>query len=133
MNLAIPVWSGRVSPVFDAAGQLLVLALQAGREVGRREVVLGQAEAPERVRIVVDLGVNVLICGAISRILEDMLTQRGVTVLSHVCGNVDEVVNCYLAGQMPQERFGMPGCCQRRRRRAGHRGGRCGRSRNEMM
>jgi predicted Fe-Mo cluster-binding NifX family protein len=125
MNVAIPTWSGRVSPVFDAAGRLLILAVEAGREVGRREVPLPEAEAPERARVVADLGVHVLICGAVSQVLEGMLARLGIHVVSHVCGDVEEILRCYLAGETPQERFGMPGCCRRRRQRAGRRGGQC--------
>ena len=78
-----------------------------------------------RVTRIADLDVSVLICGAVSQALEGMLVRRGIRVISHVCGDVEEVLACYLAGEALQGRFGMPGCCRRRRHGAGHRGGRC--------
>ncbi len=125
MNVAIPTWGGRISPVLDTAGRLLVVRADAGQPCQRREVALSAADLPGRANEVVALAVDVLICGAVSQVLEGMLVRRGIKVISHVCGDVEEVVACYLAGESPQDRFGMPGCCQRRRRRAGRRGGQC--------
>lgn len=124
MNVVIPTWSGRVSPVLDTAGRLLVVRAEGGREVDRREIVLPAAGLPDRVEHIAGAAADVLICGAVSQVLEAMLAHRGISVISHVCGDVEEVLACYLAGESPQDRFGMPGCCRRRRHRAG-RGGRC--------
>jgi hypothetical protein len=37
MRIAIPQWQGRVSPVFDVAGILLLIDIEDGREIGREE------------------------------------------------------------------------------------------------
>ena len=62
-------------------------------------------------------GVDTLICGAISRALESLLTARGVQVIPRVCGSVDEVLGAFCTGELDDERFAMPGCCDGRRRR----------------
>ena len=47
MNVAIPVWQGRVSPVFDVAGQLLVVELHGSAESVRRHGSLtGRGSGP---------------------------------------------------------------------------------------
>ncbi len=120
MNVAIPIWSGRISPVFDAAARLLVVADDEAGRPQRHEVALTADSLPERARQVADCGAAVLICGAISRPLEDLLRRHGVTVVPHVCGDAEEVLQCFLAGQLDTSRFLMPGCCGRRR---GCRGG----------
>jgi predicted Fe-Mo cluster-binding NifX family protein len=67
--------------------------------------------------------VDALICGAISWPLELALTSAGIEVIAQTCGDVDEVLEAFLAGQLEQEKFLMPGCCGRRRRfRKGRRG-----------
>jgi predicted Fe-Mo cluster-binding NifX family protein len=67
MKLAIPVWQGRISPVFDVAGQLLLVELADGREVARSEQMVGETTVEERARKLVELGVETLICAGISQ------------------------------------------------------------------
>jgi predicted Fe-Mo cluster-binding NifX family protein len=121
MKLAIPVWQGRISPVFDVAGQLLLVELAAGREVVRSEQMVGGTTADERARLVADIGVETLICAGISQPLETSLADRGIRVIARICGNVEEVLSAFVAGRLREERFAMPGCCGQHRRR--HRGG----------
>lgn len=116
MKVAIPVWQGRVSPVFDVAGQLLLVETTAGAERSRREQVLTEEDAARRADRLAGLGVETLICGAISGPLESLLADRGITVVSRVCGNVDDVLAAFRSGSLGGEQFAMPGCCGRARR-----------------
>lgn len=110
MKIAVPVWNDGVSNVFDFAGMLLLVELDNGKEVGRSEVPLQVQSLPERAGGLKQLGVNVLLCGAISRALANMVTASGIEVLPYVTGRVDEVLQAYLTGQIIQPRFTMPGC-----------------------
>lgn len=56
------------------------------------------------------LNIDVLICGAISRPLVDMITGSGIEVLPYVSGRIDEVLNAYMEGRLTEQRFSMPGC-----------------------
>ena len=116
MRVAIPCWQGRVSPVLDEAGTLLIVELEAGREPGR-EGLLGRAQ---RIR---DLDVKVLICGAVSRPLEAALLAAGIEVIPQTCGDVERVLAAFMDGQLEQGTFLMPGCRGRRRRSHGERRG----------
>lgn len=122
MRIAIPIWQGRVSPVFDVAGQVLLVEAEAAGEPARREETLADEEPERRAARLAELGVTTLVCGAISRPLQALLDARGIEVVSRVCGEVDEVLAAFLAGQLRAERFAMPGCCARTRR---GRQGRC--------
>ena len=127
MRVAITELHGRISPVFDVARRLLLVDVEDGREVGRREVPLEESEPKLRAKRVAGLGAQVLICGAISWPLEAMLASGGVRVVPHTCGGIEEVLGAFLSGQFPQQAFLMPGCCRRQRRfRHGRRGGRRG-------
>jgi len=119
MRLAIPQWQGRVSPVFDVAGNLLLVEVGDTGEVGRQEVTLTATEPVRRAQQVAQLPVDVLICGAVSWPLELALRSAGVTVISQICGGVDEVIGCFLRGELDDGAFRMPGCCGRRRFRGG--------------
>jgi len=131
MKVAMPVWSGRISPVFDVAQRLLVVDVEAGGPAGGAEHVVGTDMPASRARRLAELGVDVLICGAISRPMEMMLAAGGIRVIPYVCGPVEEVFQAYLAGRLSRPTFLMPGC---RRGRLGfrprHRWGREGIDRN---
>jgi predicted Fe-Mo cluster-binding NifX family protein len=124
MKVAIPYWQGRVSPVFDVAGNVLLADLDAGKEQARREVALDTSEPQARASQLAGLGTNVLICGAISWPLEMAVSAAGVEVIAQTCGEVEEVLAAFVKGQLGREDYLMPGCCGRRRRfRHRHRGG----------
>ncbi|MFH1418170.1 MAG: NifB/NifX family molybdenum-iron cluster-binding protein [Planctomycetota bacterium] len=125
--MSIPTWAGRVSPVFDVAKQLLVVTIAEGRESSREQAAIEETQMLARVKRVTQLGVDVLICGAISGTLEAMLVSAGVRVLPHTCGAVEEILQAFASGRLPDKKYAMPGCCgQRRRFQARHRGGQAG-------
>jgi len=117
MRVAVPVYADRISPVFDAAAYLLIIDVANGEEISRRRMLIQEPEPLRRARCVAGLGVDVLICSAISRPLEVMLGSFGVRVIARKYGSVEEVLQAYISGQLTEEAFMMPGCPGRRRGR----------------
>lgn len=125
MKIAIPHWQGRISPVFDVAGNVLVVEFRGGVEQARQEVVIESENPQYRATRLAQTGADVLICGAISWPLEMALSAAGVDVIGQTCGEVEQVLTAYAQGRLGQDAFLMPGCCQRRRQvRARRRRGR---------
>jgi len=109
MRLAIPVWRDQVSPVFDVALNLLVIDVDGGREVARHVVPLGTPGEADRARRLAAMGIDVLICGTITRPLEQLVTAAGVRVVSLVCGPVEQVASSMVRGtRLPSDCL-MPG------------------------
>ena len=109
MKIAMPVWEGGISPVFDVARQLLVVEIE-GREVRKRSKVALREEIPrDRVSRLVELGVEVLICGGISRSLADFSRSCGVELIPWIKGAPDQILAAYLSGNLDAPRFAMPG------------------------
>jgi predicted Fe-Mo cluster-binding NifX family protein len=127
MKVAVPVWQGNVSSVFDFAHRLLLVELVNGAERNRDEVVLTEQSGPERIAKLRQLGVNVLICGAISRPLADMLGGSGVQVLAFVTGPIEQVLTAYKTGQLSRPQYTLPGCWKGARKGFHGRRGRHGR------
>ena len=122
MRVAIPVWQSRVSPVFDTAGQLLILDIENGREIHRTECSISGLSFPERVNRLVELDVDVLLCGAISRPLAATVAASGIRVIPWVRGEVNGVLQWYITGKPIDSRFLMPGCSSGRHRFRGRHG-----------
>jgi len=121
MKVAIPVYGDYVSNVFDFAHRLLLVDIENGRETQRREVELESRLLPQRAAQLKALGVDVLVCGAVSRLLASMVTQSGIEVLPFVTGRVDNVLGAYMTGQLVRPEFSMPGCWPGARRGFGRR------------
>jgi predicted Fe-Mo cluster-binding NifX family protein len=122
MKAALSIWEGRMSPVFDVARQALVLTIENG-VVSSRQTESIEAPAPAaKVARLLALGINTLVCGAISRPLHHDLTAKGVNVIAFVAGEIEAVVSSFIAGKLPSETLSMPGCRRRRRRLRGGRG-----------
>lgn len=116
MRVAIPQWQGRISPVLDSASDLLMVDIEAGREVWREERQLDRADPLARAQEIANFGVDTVICGAISAPMEARLVSAGVRVIGFTCGTVDEVLEAFLKGELASRTFVMPGCQGWRRR-----------------
>lgn len=118
MRVAIAVWNDRVSPVFDTSSRLLLVDVEQETEQVRRTVEVGTDSFPtQRARRLAELGVNVLICGAISRMLAGFVSAAGVIVIPWVSGPVEGVLRAYLMKRLSDSRWRMPGCRGRWRHR----------------
>jgi predicted Fe-Mo cluster-binding NifX family protein len=125
MKAALAVWDGRMSPVFDVSREALILTIEDGAVIARRTEDLVTPTAALKLDRLAALGVETLICGAISEPLRHALTTKGVTVIGFVAGDIDDVVEAFLAGTLPTPALSMPGCCgtQNRFREGRGRGG----------
>lgn len=123
MKVAIPVYGDFVSNVFDFAHKLLLVDIENGKETKRLEVGLEGLSLSQRADHLKAHGVEVLICGAVSQLLADMVIQAGIEILPYVTGNIEDVIGAYMAGQLVRPEFCMPGCWLGARRRFGRRRG----------
>ena len=124
MKIAIPVWQGRVSPVFDSSRRILLLETENGCVLARSEAQIGGELPQERARRLSELGVKVLVCGAVSRLLAEQVAMVGIRLIPFIAGEVEEILRAYLEERLPSAEFLMPGCCGQHRRKRG--GKRCG-------
>ena len=111
----IPYRQGRVSPVLDVAGKFLLVTLEQGQETTRENLSLEVAGALGRAQQISLLGVDVVICGAVSPPLELALRSAVVPVLPNICGEVDDVVLALINGRLSEDAYMMPECRGRRR------------------
>lgn len=116
MRIAIAHWTGRVSPVFDVSDHLLLIDIEGEQEQKRENIRLLSDNPLERAKELSDLGVEILICGAISNVMEILLDGAGIQVLGFLCGNIESIIGAFISGQLSDTRYWMPGLRGKRQR-----------------
>jgi predicted Fe-Mo cluster-binding NifX family protein len=117
VRIAIPQWNGRVSPVLDVAKTIVLFEIFEGEARHREIVSIEMGDLIKKARWFRSLGIETLICGALSRSLERTLTSTGIEVIPFICGDVENVVEAYAIGQLNMSVFQMPGYTKRRKRK----------------
>ena len=120
MNLAMPVFRSRISPVFDFSTKALIIDIEQGKETDRHEIDLAGLGPQGKVERLKHEKVNALICAGLSLPLQKMLILAGLKIIPGIVGSADEVLNAYRKGNLKNRQFMMPGFCHRRRRRRRH-------------
>ena len=96
MKVAIPHHGGEVTPRFEYTGGITIYEIRKNRVVAQTDFTLKSKEELDRVRLLKDQGVSVLICSGIQATHENVLTASGIRVISLVSGKVNEVLHLYL-------------------------------------
>jgi len=125
MKIAIAIWNDRVSSAFDFSARVLVMEMENDEEMSRSQILLESRSSSQRVNQLKSLEVDILICGAISRTLAEMITAAGIQVLAYTTGRIDDVLEAYITGRLAESQFTMPGCWPGARKGFG----RCGQTR----
>lgn len=129
MKAAFAIWDNRIAPVFDVARQIQLVEAESGRILTEAQECLPDDMLSQKALRLAEIGVNTLVCGAISRSLHDMVIAYGIQVIPFVAGDLKEVMHAWLAGTLQGEAFAMPGCCNKGSRRRGR--GTCCRAQDE--
>jgi predicted Fe-Mo cluster-binding NifX family protein len=109
MKLGITVWEEKVSPLLDTASRILICQLEDQEEIRRFETFLEERELSRRCSRIHGLGIDTLICGAISRPCLSMLTGLGVKVVPWISGYSEDVLQAYRDGTLFHAKYLMPG------------------------
>jgi predicted Fe-Mo cluster-binding NifX family protein len=121
VKAALTVWNQRISPVFDVSRQAVVLTIEDGTVTRRRRHGIATPSGAQKIERLGGLGVDTLICGAISAPLHQELMARGIRVFAFVAGEIEEVTEALVKGALPTPALSMPGCAGRWDRSRGER------------
>ena len=119
MKTAFAYWDDRIAPVFDIARRIQVVEADSGRIVAETGEVLADDLPVQKAHRLAELGVGTLVCGAISRPFLEMVAAYGIRVIPFVAGDLSDVIEAWLSGNLESDAFIMPGCWRNGRRRWG--------------
>lgn len=113
MKAAFSTWNNRIAPVFDVSRMAYIVEAESGDIVDERLEAF-QNELPARkILRLVEWRVGTLVCGAISRPMQLILTAQGIRVIPFVAGELHEVIDAWVSGRVETAGFAMPGYDQR--------------------
>jgi predicted Fe-Mo cluster-binding NifX family protein len=98
MRVSIATWHGYVCTRFDRADTLIVIDVQGNQEQNREVLDVSAWPAHGRATRVAQLGVDQLICGALSSFDEAGFDESPVRLIPRVVGPVDAVIQAILSG-----------------------------------
>lgn len=118
--VALPVFQDRLSPLFDEARKFSVITLEGNSIVEQAIVDISENSAFIRIERLKEMGVTVILCGAISDTLARFIIEREFVLYSWLRGTVSEVLEQYLQGTLPQTcmryvKRGIAKTCKRQR------------------
>lgn len=119
MKVAISVHQGRIAPVFDCCRRLLII-----QQAADDDEIVGNEDWSElrrhiRALRLKEIGVEALICGGISRWMQEQVELQGIKILPWLAGDIQDVLNAFRENRISDPCFRMPGAggCRRRTER----------------
>ena len=120
--IAVPVYQDRISPLMDVSNRYIVYETEDGEIKQKMDISLNADGESQRVDKLKEIGINTIICGAVSGYIAHLVNDRGMRLLSMIYGPIDEIIAHYLDNTLGSYCSG-GGCNGRKRQRRGQ----CGR------
>lgn len=96
MKVALTVWKGRISPLFDST-QMLLVAEVNGKKIASTHLESFDCDSPiTRAARLIELGISLLICGGISSDFAIPIEAQGIPIIAFATGTAEEVLEDYL-------------------------------------
>jgi predicted Fe-Mo cluster-binding NifX family protein len=100
MKVAIPRFEEMVAPCYEYSATIAIFTLEQGEVASQVDFRLESRNVFDRLRLLRDQQVDVLICGGVQNTFEDMVKANGVHVISWVSGGVEKLLEQYLRGEL---------------------------------
>ncbi|PKL17908.1 MAG: hypothetical protein CVV49_08630 [Spirochaetae bacterium HGW-Spirochaetae-5] len=116
--IAMPVFEERISPLLDVSERFVLFEVK-NKRVTQRIVINVNAETDRmRIQKLKELGVALIISGAVSRFLSFIISDIGIRHISWISGPVDEAIESFLNGTLEpvQPKGGSCGGMMRKRK-----------------
>jgi len=100
LKLAIPRFDEEVAPCFEYSATISIFTFTRNRIINQTDFSLSSKEPMDRLRLLRDQNVNVLICSGIQASFQMLLESKKVKVISWITGKVDEVIKKFIKGEL---------------------------------
>ncbi len=109
MKIAIPTCRSRIAPLFDVAETVVLFDAPIAQGKSTQTVTIDTVH-DDTSRLLLDAGVGIVLCGAISRCWQNRLKQLGIEVHGFLAGDVQVIAQTFWQeGPRGLAGFAMPG------------------------
>lgn len=120
MRIAISYWQNCISPVFDFSEHLLLIDIVDNQVTQSASTGLDSDLPFTRAKKLSELGIELLICGAISQTLKMAVSGQNIEIVSYVFGPLENILTAFINGQLRNENDDVFPVQQRRRHQKHH-------------
>lgn len=110
MRIAIAVSGRDTATTLDFAHELEVVQVKSAEIVKRTREQFNRADDSGRIRQLLSHGIDVLICGAVSRPIVAALENSRIHIFPLVSGPVDDILSAFMTDQLSDPKYLMAGC-----------------------
>jgi len=100
VKVAVPRVGDSIAPRFERSATITIYTIHNRKVVDEVDVPLRTKEAFDRIRLLRDQKVDTLICGGVQMVVENMLEANGIQTISWVSGDVSELLDLFVRGQL---------------------------------
>lgn len=94
--VAMPVYEERISPLLDVSERFVIFEVKGEAVTQKIEISIDAENERFRIRKLKELGVSVIISGAVSRYLSHIITGTGLKLIPWISGPADDVIKSFL-------------------------------------
>ncbi len=109
MKLALSIMNCRIAPVLDYSRKLIIVELKNKKKTDKKEIYPIQANFIQNINILTEKKIDVLVCGAVSKHILNLLEDEKIVLIPWICGKIDDVIEAYINDNLDNKNFYMPG------------------------
>ncbi|MBW1776835.1 MAG: hypothetical protein JRJ54_04480 [Deltaproteobacteria bacterium] len=109
MKTAFAQWDNRIAPVFDTARLIHIIETAAGEVIAEMQETLPKHPLLQKALRLLELGVDTLVCGAISRQMHGLISAYDIQIIPFVTGDLNTIIRAWRGGTLSSAVFCMPG------------------------
>ncbi len=115
--VGIPLFQNRVAPRLDCACEMLVLKVNRKEVKDTRYITLNWHNALLTLNQIKEMGIEVIICGAVPCFIARFLIGNGIKLIPWVSGEWQEALEAFLEGRLEEKFYFFSGpLCKTRKR-----------------
>jgi len=99
MKLVLAMFDDRISPRFDVAPKMSVYKIEGKKIMHNKDIYCEEWSEMDRVQRLKDLRVDILVCGAITNHLCEILLNNGISVIPWVIGDAEDFLHNFFTSR----------------------------------
>lgn len=111
MKICLALYGNRLASLFENANQLKMYEYNHQEILPAGELWMPESGSSQKISAMLACGVNILICGGLSRSTKQFLSNSEICVWDWIRGQTEEVLQAWKNGSLDE--ILMPGCKNR--------------------